>query len=150
MTQTLTKGSSIADSYLTDEELFHVRLDIGLFYRPDSVPRGSIDASRWLWHVGQSYAFKKEEHINVLELRALVNSFEWRLRSSLFRRARALHLTDSQVALAVSVKGRSSSRQLNRLLKRFAALQVARGVFPLLGWVATHDNPADEPSRRHG
>ena len=126
-----------------------VRLDLGSLYRPESFPRGSIDTGRWLWHAAQAYAFERAEHINVLELRALIQTFEWRLRSSNFSRRRALHLTDSMVALSVCVKGRSSARVLNRLLKRFAALQIAGGIYPVLGWVESEDNPADEPSRRY-
>ena len=126
-----------------------VRLDLGSLFRPDSFPRGSIDPSRWLWHPAQAYAFERSEHINVLELRALIHSFEWRVRSSQFSRCRALHLTASMVALAVVVKGRSSAKVLNRLLRRFAALQLAAGIYPVCGWVESEDNPADEPSRRY-
>ena len=126
-----------------------VRLDVGSLYRPEAFPRGSIDPTKWLWHVGLAYRFKHREHINVLELRALVGTFEWRLRSAAFTKCRALHLTDSIVALSVSVKGRSSSRMLNRLLRRFAALQCAAGIYPILGWVESEANPADEPSRRY-
>eukprot|EP00435_Cladocopium_sp_Y103_P072274 s233_g39.t1 len=104
-----------------------VRLDLGSLYRPDSFPRGSIDPSRWLWHAAASYAFERSEHINVLELRALIHSFEWRLRSSKFSRCRALHLTDSIVALSVCVKGRSSARVLNRLLRRDMPKRVLEG-----------------------
>jgi hypothetical protein len=53
------------------------------------------------------------------------------------------------VALAVVVKGRSSAKVLNRLLRRFAALQLAAGIYPVCGWVESEDNPADEPSRRY-
>ena len=126
-----------------------IRLDTGSLYRPDAFPRGSIDVNRWLWHVAEAYEFRIPEHINVLELKALVRTFEWRARASNFNSCRVLHLTDSQVALATSVKGRSSSRSLNRLLKKFAAPQVAAGLYPLLGWVESEDNPADEPSRRY-
>lgn len=89
------------------------------------------------------------EHINLLELRTILHTFERRLRREHFGDARALHLTDSQVALAVAVKGRSSSRAINRLLRRFAALQVGGGLYPLLAWIESELNPADEPSRRH-
>ena len=91
---------------------------------------GNIDPSR-LWHAAEACALEKSEHINILELRALIQTFQWRLRSSNFSRCRALHLTDSVVALSVCVKGRSSV--LNRLLKRFAALQLAGGIYPVLG-----------------
>ena len=126
-----------------------VRLGLGSLYRPDSFPRGSISPKRWCWHVGQNYPFRKAEHINVLELRALVNALQWRLKKSHFGACRALHLVDSLVVLAVAVKGRSSSRILNQLLRRYAAPQVAGNVMPILGWVESEDNPADAPSRAH-
>lgn len=147
----LMLSSRIVSAFIRRQEFrgSDVRLDLGSLYRPDSFPRGSISPKRWRWHVGQSYAFHSEEHINVLEMRALVNALEWRLRSPAFGSCRALHLVDSQVVLAVAVKGRSSSRILNRLLRKYAALQVAGGVIPILGWVESEDNPADAPSRAH-
>ena len=111
-------SEKLVSAFIRRQELrgSHVRLDVESLYRPDAYPRGSIDPSTWLWHVGLAYRFKHAEHINVLELRALVGSYEWRLRSSSFSRCRALHLTDSVVALSVAVKGRSSSRTLNKIL----------------------------------
>ena len=35
------------------------------------------------------------------------------------------------------------------MLRRYATLQVAGGVMPILGWVESEDNPADAPSRAH-
>ena len=126
-----------------------VRLDIGSLYRPDSVPRGSVEPGRWIWHVATSYPFKTKEHINVLELRTIVHTFEWRTRKANYGNCRSLHLSDSQVSLAVCVKGRSSSRALNRLLRRLCAVQVATGVYPIYSWIESFENPADEPSRRY-
>lgn len=126
-----------------------VRLDLGTIYRPDSFPRGTVNPHRWEWHEAHSYPFKVEEHINCLELRAIIHTVEWRCRKSGFGYVRWLHLTDSQVCLAVCVKGRSSSRQLNRLLRKLGAIQVAAGAIPIWAWVETHLNPADEPSRRY-
>ena len=126
-----------------------VRLDVGTLYKPDSFPREGINPKKWLWHVGLAYAFKQGAHINELELIALVRTFGWRLRNSRFGGSRALHLTDSQVALAVSVKGRSSSQRLNTHLRRFASLQIAGGIYPLLAWVESELNPADAPSRAY-
>ena len=124
-----------------------VRLDVGSLYRPDSFPRAGVSPTRWVWHVAHHWPFKQQERINVLELRSLIHTFEWRLRKSSFGDTRALHLTDSQVALSVAVKGRSSSKQLNRQLRRFTALQLAGGLYPLLAWVESALNPADAPSR---
>ena len=82
-----------------------VRLDVGSLYRPEAFPRGSIDPSKWLWHVGLAYRFKHKEHINLLQLKALVGAFEWRLRSAAFSNCRALHLTNSVVSLSAAVRG---------------------------------------------
>ena len=126
-----------------------VRLDVGTIYRPDSFPRATVNPHRWEWHEAHAYRFLEEAHINCLELRALINTIEWRCRRSAFGDVRFLHLSDSQVVLAVAVKGRSSSRQLNRLLKKLGALQVVAGAFPIYAWVETHLNPADKPSRKY-
>ena len=125
-----------------------VRLDVGLLYRPEAYPRTSIDPRRWQWVEAHAYPFLTSEHINVLELRALVMAFEWRSRKASWGDKRMLHVTEPEVALAVVCKGRSSSMVLNRILRRFAALQLAGGVFPLFAWVESHLNPADAPSRK--
>jgi site-specific DNA-cytosine methylase len=151
MEQSKELGTRLVSAFIRRQEMrgSDVRLDTGSLFRPDSFPRGSIDPWRWQWHVGLAYRFRHAEHINCLELRAILATFEWRCRSSAFSRCRALHLTDSVVSLSVAVKGRSSSRSLNKLLQRFCALQCAAGVYPVLGWVASEDNPADAPSRRY-
>ena len=126
-----------------------VRLDLGLFYRPEAAPRTSIDPSRWSWSVAHSYPYTREEHINVLELRSILHALEWRSRVTSFHSCRFLHLSDSQVCLSVLTKGRSSSRLINRLLRRIAALCLALDLLPLWAWVESRLNPADEPSRRY-
>eukprot|EP00438_Fugacium_kawagutii_P024621 Skav207650 [mRNA] locus=scaffold2758:77333:83766:+ [translate_table: standard] len=149
--QEAVRSSLLVAAYVKRQEYrgSDVRLDTGTLYRPEAFPRATINPHKWEWHVAHSYAFQKEEHINVLELRALNHTMEWRLRRSTFGNCRAMHLCDSQVVLGVVVKGRSSSRQLNRLLRRLAALLVAGGGGVVVGWVESHLNPADEPSRRH-
>ena len=49
---------------------------------------------------------------------------------------------------AIVTKGRSSSRKLQPILKRWMAVAVAADMYPLIGYVVSEDNPADEPSRR--
>eukprot|EP00435_Cladocopium_sp_Y103_P009408 s1897_g2.t1 len=144
-------SSLLVGAYLRRQEFkgSDVRLDISALYRPDSFPRGSVEPSRWIWHRSHSFPFKDKDHINILELRSLVHTFEWRIRNHTFGDCRALHLCDSQVALAVATKGRSSSRSLNRILRKFAALQVGAGVWPLLAYIESAMNPADGPSREY-
>ena len=87
------------------------------------------------------------EHINVLEMEALYQSMRWRARSLRNYDARFLHLVDSQVVLGIVAKGRTTSRRLRRSLHRYNMLILAMHSQPLLGWVISAQNPADEPSR---
>eukprot|EP00435_Cladocopium_sp_Y103_P068451 s617_g31.t1 len=95
-----------------------IRLDLGVIFKGDTVRRTTIDPRRWLWKTGQSYRCGHKEHINLLELRAVLRSLEWRARKSNFHSCRFMHLSDSQIVLAVLTKGRSSSRRVNGLLRK--------------------------------
>ncbi len=125
-----------------------VRLDLGVLFKPDLAPRTSIDPSRWIWSVAHAYPYKTREHINLLELRSILHALEWRARTASFHSCRFLHLSDSQICLAVLTKGRSSSRRINRILRRISALCLCLNLYPLWAWVESRLNPADEPSRR--
>jgi hypothetical protein len=126
-----------------------IRLDTGLLYQADAWPRVPVQASKWLWTAVRSFKWKRAQHINGLEMRAYLETLRWRSRSRAFQNSRFIHLLDSQVALAVLVKGRSSSRQLNQLLRKCAAYLLACNSYALLGYVTSRDNPADRPSRRY-
>jgi len=93
-------------------------------------------------------AYKRQgAHINALELRAVLAAVKWRARTPGNLNARFLHLSDSQVCLGVLVKGRSSSGQLFAILQRLNHLVLAANFVPAYGYVVTHLNPADAPSR---
>ena len=124
-----------------------VRLDLGVLYRPSAWPRMSIDPGKWVWAQVLSTPWEREEHINVLELRAGLLALRWRSRRADFAAVRYVHLMDSQVALAVATKGRSSAKVLNMVLVRMAALKVALDAYGVYGYVATEVNPADYGSR---
>lgn len=49
-----------------------MRLDLQVVYRPDAVLRTSVSPNRWIWKVGQAYKWQRAEHINLLELRAIL------------------------------------------------------------------------------
>ncbi|CAK0897373.1 unnamed protein product, partial [Prorocentrum cordatum] len=72
----------------------------------------------------------------------------WRARKSARRCARRPHFVDNQVAAAIVTKGRSSSRRLQPALRRWMAAAIAADMRPLIGHVASEDNPANEPSRK--
>ena len=123
-----------------------VRMASGVLTRPDLWPRRSLYAKWWNWKV--AFAFKQSgSHINVLELRAVLKSVVWKLRSSVSIGKRHVHATVSQVCLGVLVKGRSSSRQLNHLLHKVNCLVLAGSLQISYVFVQSSWNPADTPSR---
>ena len=54
---------------------------------------------------------------------------------------------DSQVAISVAAKGRSSSKALNRVIKRINSFCLAADIHPFFVYVRSKLNPADAPSR---
>ena len=105
-------------------------------------------ALRWLWRETLSFKWKKEAHINVLEGQALLSHVRRMLRDTSFRGCRMLVVVDSQVLFFALGKGRSPSSQLNRILRRLMAMELAAdlALFPI--WTISPWNWADKPSRR--
>ena len=124
-----------------------VHVDTLCFYRPDRLPRHSIDSRQWVWRVARGWRWQKPDHINILEMEALYHAVRWRASGNRLFHRRFLHLVDSQVVLGVAAKGRTSSHKLRRSLHKYNMLVLALHTFPLLGWVLSHQNPSDEPSR---
>ena len=58
-----------------------------------------------------------------------------------------VHLVDSQVAAACLVKGRSSSWQLNWLLRQSLVTHLSHGCKPFYGYIRSQFNPGDDPTR---
>ena len=106
----------------------------------------------WDWSVTQSYPWKYEQHINVLEFAAFLNFLRSRGCDCSFQRCRFFHVFDSRVVSCVVAKGRSSSRLLNRLSRKVCSLLLASDVYVLPLWTISGWNFADEASRQfdHG
>ena len=81
-----------------------------------------------------SICARYQAHINVLEVRVVFNYLRFRAQQLCLMPARILMFLDSQVALSVIAKGRSSSLQLNNLLRRIAGLSTLCGFRLYLGW----------------
>ena len=64
-------------------------------------------------------------HINILELRSFFNYIRYRARNPHKYSSRFLTISDSQVAVSVATKGRSSSQRLDAVLLRLSALMIA-------------------------
>ena len=116
-------------------------------YNARAWPRRSLCTSMWAWKTLQQYSYKIPAHINVLELRSVFNYLRYRAQRVDLLPARIFIFLDSQVALSVLAKGRSSSLQLNNLLRRIAGLALLCDFRLYLGWCSTDANPADVPSR---
>ena len=146
---------------LTDEELLvylltrngssrgtDIRIDFGQPYSVGELTRHSIDPSSWTWKVLMSYAWKnKDQHINVLEMVAVLDLLRKLSRNSKGHESRLVVLVDNQVSLSVLTKGRSSAKALQLPLRRVAAVTLASGLIVCYGWVKSKWNPADGPSR---
>lgn len=110
--------------------------------------RASVSSSLWRWRVVTGWRWTLgREHINSLELRAILTSLRWRIEHLHHLGTRLIHLTDSLVCLHCLSRGRSSSRKLRRTLARINALILASNIQPLWGYIHTDQNPADKPSR---
>ena len=97
------------------------------------------------WEVVSSWNFKREAHINILEMSALE-----RLAVHLASKQQSLRVTnlvDSFVCSAASSKGRTSSLGLAPPLRRFCAVSVAAFLFFCTPFVPTRLNASDDPTR---
>eukprot|EP00435_Cladocopium_sp_Y103_P052133 s394_g16.t1 len=147
--------------WLTDEEMLsyllartathrggEIRVDLGMPYSVGELCRQSIDPGHWLWKVLLSYQWKqKDQHINVLELVAVLDLLRRLGRDSKFHSKRMVTLVDNQVAVSSITKGRSSARALQGPLRRINAVCLAAHFRLCLGWIKSKWNPADGPSR---
>ncbi|CAK0881107.1 unnamed protein product, partial [Prorocentrum cordatum] len=132
---------------LADHRGSDIRLDAGLPHRFDAWPRAPLDAGLWTWRVALSYAFRNQQHINVLEATAVLDFLRSHLKLPKHHGKRKLFLLDSQAAIGALTKGRSSSNNLNQMLLRIAAISGFANFRAFYGWVPSKGNPADGPSR---
>ena len=93
--------------------------------------RATLPAMSWKWRVVAGWKWKRGgDHINSLELRAILTTLRWRVEHAGHFRTRFIHLTDSLVCLHALTRGRSSSRKLRRTMSRINALILASGATP--------------------
>lgn len=110
--------------------------------------RASVPARLWKWAVAAAWRWQgQKEHINVLEMRAVLNAIRWRLERRGQIKIKFVHMVDSMVCLHSLARGRSSSLKLRRTLLRVNSLLLATGSQVVWSYVHTGQNPADGPSR---
>lgn len=124
-----------------------IRLDVGIPFRFKAFPRAGLRTSFFKWRIIHGYKWQHTSHINCLELQAVINSLNWRLRKLSRHRKRVLHLIDSQVVASIITKGRTSSFRLRKGIQKLNSLLLASGIRLAIGYCHTSDNPADIPSR---
>ena len=105
-------------------------------------------ASR-VWSTVVACPWRYQQHINELELQAMLTAVRWSLSHPTAVRSQLLLLVDSSTAYLSSAKGRSSSPAMLTLLRRYAALLLAGDVCVLTAWVPSALNPADAASREY-
>lgn len=111
--------------------------------------RSSVPASLWVWREVAGWSWRgTPEHINTLEMRAILTTLKWLTTKKKLKGVRFVHLTDSLVCLHALSRGRTSSRKLRRTLIRIQALLLRFDLHPRWTYVHTSLNPADRPSRR--
>ena len=110
--------------------------------------RASIPSKLWRWKIIAGWRWSNsKEHINCLEMRAILATLKWRIAHQGLVHQRFIHLTDSLVCLHALTRGRSSSRKLRRTISRINALLLASSCQGVWSYVHTDQNPADKPSR---
>ena len=125
-----------------------VKISTGLVLNPKALSRQSIEAGWWEWKPVFSVKWRESEHINILELRSILLSIKYHISHLKHQQARVFHLSDSYVCMSVVSKGRSGSRQLNRILKELNSFLLAYGLHIVIAHVESSENPTDGASRR--
>ena len=129
----------------------HVTLDDGAALSEELAarlgPRQHLDLQLGDFEVVLSVRVEDPDHINLEEAKALIRYIRWILRSKSRFGHRVVVLIDSQVVIGAATKGRSSSRALNALIRRLAALCFAGGLVLHCIFIPTAHNPSDWPSR---
>lgn len=125
-----------------------VKLITGHLMERKQQTRQSVPSAWWRWQFLFQNKWQLTEHINALEMRQVLNTLNWVLRDRRHFNFRWVHCSDSFVTIAILCKGRTSSRKLEGLVRRFNAHFLLAQVYPVLLHVASLDNPTDEGSRQ--
>ena len=116
-------------------------------YGSDTPSSSLILKTDYTWSTIISFPWRFPEHINALELRAVILALRWILSHPSSARKRVMIIIDSAVVYYVLRKGRSSSSHLLAVYRRLSSLMLASGLSVTPIWVPSAANPADAPSR---
>lgn len=100
------------------------------------------------WNVVVSHRWRWcEQHINILEGEAVLLGLRYLLENKNFHHTVVPWLIDSSALIGALVKGRSSSKRLNKICQKVALLSILSDVKVAWIWVPSSWNPADAASR---
>jgi hypothetical protein len=124
---------------LESKESYFDRKSTSTFVSVSEADWRKVFAGRWR---------RSEEHINSLEMRALIMAVRWVLSHRDSVGSRLSVLCDSMVVIGAVRKGRSSSQPLLRRLRALSSLVLSSGLSIDIEYVPSEFNPADECSRQ--
>jgi len=115
--------------------------------RPDfpEVPEFLLRPERWT--VIRGGRWQRAEDIHLSEARALVSALERAGRTRYGLHQRRLYLCDNMGVTLALVRGRAKQMPLLRLVRRWAAISLARNLRPTVRWIPSERDVADAPSR---
>ena len=128
------------------------RLDwsTGSLAPPSSMAGAPADLEKLMlahtWNTTHSCSFGHKQHINILEMKMVKTELKDLVRHE-EQAQRCVVLCDSRVVCGAYAKGRSSSKQLNRILRSMVGWSIAGQKSLHLLWVQSSANPSDHPSR---
>ena len=96
----------------------------------------------WNWACTAAYTWSVSGHNNELERVAAFNAVRSRSSTASFHRPMFCRVFGSHVVRCVTARGRSSSRQLNRIARRVAAVLLACDNDPVALWTMSTWNYA--------
>ena len=97
--------------------------------------------------LGAVFRRRRLDHINLKEAESYIAAEE-SLCTNVWESSRTVALLDSQVCVGAFMKGRSASFSLNSRLRASLPGLLFFNLHPHYAYVASEDNPADDPSRR--
>ena len=124
-----------------------VSIALGTPFSGKGAGHASLRALWWQWDLLFKTRWKFATHINALEMRMIYQALAWRARDPNNFSKRFLRLADLMVSNYILSKGRTSSRLLQPLTRRIAALQLALNGHQFHGHVDSLENPTDHASR---
>ena len=95
-----------------------------------------------------SWTSKRDgSYVNEMESLAILAELKARSRIARYFNTVYVHLVDSQLALGLFTKRRTSLNILQRVIRRASSLCLASNLMPVFLYVRSELNPADAPSR---